>query len=59
MNFADAKAVHTLEITYERNRVYWISVIGDDLLEKLHKRLICLRKKHIKITPEPVYFYWF
>ena len=37
MNFADAKVVHILEITCKRNRVYWILVIGDDLLEKLDK----------------------
>ena len=28
MNFADAKAMHILEITSKINRVYWISVIG-------------------------------
>ena len=37
ISFADGKALHILKIPHKRNRVYWISVMDGDLLEKFHK----------------------
>ena len=52
MNFADAKAVLILEITYKKNLVYWISVIGGFLLKKFHNSVS-------KLYQNWYIFYWF